>query len=49
VQKLGRDSGEIGVTVVGKVKVRRETLMMVHLCEVTSLPFRVTLAKVTDK
>lgn len=29
VQELGRGSGEIGVPVVGKVKLRKETLLMV--------------------
>ena len=44
VQKLERGSGEIGVPVVGKVKLRKETLVMVYMCESTNLPFLVTLA-----
>jgi len=45
VQKLERGSGEIGVPVVGKVKLKRETLVMVYVCEITNLPFLVTLTK----
>jgi hypothetical protein len=48
VQKLERGSGEIGVPVVGKVKLRKETLVMVYVCEITNLPFLVTLAKVKE-
>jgi len=48
VQKLERGSGEIGVPVVGKVKLRKETLVMVYVCEITNLPFLVTLAKVGE-
>jgi len=49
VQKLERGSGEIGVPVVGKVKLRKETLVMVYVCEVTNLPFLVTLAKAGEE
>jgi len=38
----------LGVPVVGKVKLRRETLVMVYVCEITNLPFLVTLAKVGE-
>ena len=48
VQKLERGSGEIGVQVVGKVKLRKETLVMVYVCEITNMPFLVTLAKVGE-
>jgi len=48
VQKLERGSGEIGVPVVGKVKLRKETLVMVYVCEITNLPFLVTLAKARE-
>jgi len=34
--------------VVGKVKLRKETLVMVYVCEITNLPFLVTLAKIRD-
>lgn len=45
VQKLERGSGEIGVPVVGRVQVRREALVMVYVCELTNLPFLVTMGK----
>ncbi len=45
VQKLERGAGEIGVPVVGKVSLRREMLAMVYMCEVTNLPFLVTVEK----
>jgi len=48
VQKLERGSGEIGVPVVGRVKLRKETLVMVYVCEAMNLPFLVTLAKVEE-
>ena len=48
VQKLERGSGEIRVPVVGKVKLRKETLVMVYVCEITNMPFLVTLAKVGE-
>ena len=48
VQKLERGSGEIGVPAVGRVKLRKETLVMVYVCEATNLPFLVTLAKVRE-
>jgi len=46
VQTLERGSREIGVPGVGRVKLRKETLVMVYVCEITNLPFLVTLAKV---
>ena len=48
VQKLERGSRVIGVPVVGKVKLRKETLVMVYVCEIANLPFLVTLAKVNN-
>jgi len=45
VQKLEKGLGEIGVPVVGKVQLRRETLVMIYVCDLTNLPFMVTLAK----
>lgn len=45
LQKLQRGSGELGVPVIGKVKVRKETLVMVYVCEITNLPFLVTVSK----
>jgi len=38
----------LGVPVVGKVKLRKETLVMVYVCEITNMPFLVTLAKVRE-
>lgn len=45
VQKFERGTGEIGVPVVGKVLLKKETLVMVYICEITNLPFLVTLSK----
>jgi hypothetical protein len=47
VQKLEKGLVEIGVPVVGKLEVRRETLVMVYVCDLTNLPFLVTLGKDT--
>lgn len=46
VQKLDEESGEPAVSLVGKVEVRKENPVMVYACELTRLPFLVTLAKV---
>lgn len=43
IQKLNRGEGEVGVPVVGRVSVRRETLVVVYVCELTNLPFLVTV------
>ncbi len=34
---------------MGTVTLRKETLVMVYVCEVTNLPFLVTLAKVREE
>lgn len=49
VQKLDRGSGEVGVPLVGKLELRKEALVMVYVCELTNLPFLVTLAKVRSE
>ena len=49
VQKLDRGSVEGGVPVVGSVTVRRESLVMVYVCELTNLPFLVALDKAKDR
>ena len=46
IQKLERGAGEIGIPVVGKVSLRKQTLAMVYMCELTNLPFLVTVEKV---
>ncbi len=43
IQKLERGWVEAGVYIVGRVKMRRETLVMVYICELTNLPFLVSL------
>lgn len=45
IQKLERGAGEIGLPIVGRLQVRRERLVMVYVCELTNLPFLVTIAK----
>ncbi len=42
---MERGAGEIGVPVVGKMSMRRETLAMVYMCEVTHFPFLVAVEK----
>ena len=46
LQKLERGTAEIGVPVVGRVQLKSEALVMVYVCEITNLPFLVTLSKV---
>jgi hypothetical protein len=48
VQKLERGSGEVGVPVIGSVMLRKETLVMVYVCELTNLPFLVVMEKAKD-
>ena len=43
IQKLNRGEGEVGVPVIGRVSVHRETLVVVYVCELTNLPFLVTV------
>jgi hypothetical protein len=43
IQRLDRGWVEAGVPVVGRVRVQRETLVMVYICEITNLPFLVAL------
>jgi hypothetical protein len=45
IQKLERGWVEAGVHVVGNVKVKKERLVMVYVCDLTNLPFLVTLEK----
>jgi len=45
IQKLDRGSAEVGVPVVGKVSLRKETLCVVYICELTNLPFLVTVER----
>jgi len=49
VQKLERGAGETEVPVAWKVKLGKEKLVMLYVCEVTNLPFLVTLAKVGEE
>jgi hypothetical protein len=49
VQKLDRGSGEIGVPVVGSLRLRKQTLVMVYVCEITNMPFLVTLSKAKEE
>lgn len=49
IHKLDRGSVEGGVPVVGRVQVRRETLVMVYVCDLTNLPFLVALEKAKDR
>jgi hypothetical protein len=45
VQKLEKGSVEAGIPVVGKVELRRETLVMVYVCNLTNLPFLVAMER----
>jgi len=45
IQKLDRGSAEVGLPVVGRINIRRETLAVVYMCELTNLPFLVTVEK----
>jgi hypothetical protein len=45
VQKLEKGWAEAGPSVVRKLNVKRETLVMVYVCEKTNLPFLVSLEK----
>ena len=45
IQKLDKGSLEGGVPVVGSVKVKREALVMVYVCDLTNLPFLVALER----
>jgi len=45
IQKLERGNAEVGVPVVGKVNLRKQTLAVVYMCELTNLPFLVTVEK----
>ncbi len=43
LQKLEKGWAEAGLSVVGRVNLRRETIVMIYVCEKTNLPFLVTL------
>ncbi|MDA4128684.1 MAG: hypothetical protein OK422_04440 [Thaumarchaeota archaeon] len=43
IERLDRGWVEAGIPVVGRVKVHREALAMVYVCELTNLPFLVVL------
>jgi hypothetical protein len=43
VEKLERGVEELGIPVVGSVKVRRQVLVMVYVCEKSNLPFLMVL------
>jgi hypothetical protein len=45
VQKLEKGWAEAGLSLVGKLNIKRETLVMVYVCEKTNLPFLVSLEK----
>ena len=39
MQKIDKGSVEDGLPAVGRIEVRRETLVMIYLCELSKLPF----------
>ena len=39
MQKIDKGSVEDGLPAVGRIEVRRETLVMIYLCELSNLPF----------
>jgi hypothetical protein len=43
IEKLERGVEELGIPVVGSVKVRRQVLVMVYMCEKANLPFLMVL------
>jgi len=45
VQQLEKGAVNAGIPIVGSLELRRETLVMVYVCDLTNLPFMVTLAK----
>jgi hypothetical protein len=45
IQKLVKGGAELGIPVVGRVGVRKEMLAVVYICELTNLPFLVTVEK----
>jgi len=45
IQKLDKGWGELGIPIVGGFKLRRETLVMVYVCELTNLPFLMVLPR----
>lgn len=45
IQKVERGAAELGVPIIGKINVRKETLCVVYMCELTNLPFLVTVEK----
>lgn len=49
LQRLEKGSMEAGVPLVGKVGVRRESIVMVYMCELTNLPFLVAVGRVRDE
>ena len=48
IQRLDKGTVDGSVPVVGSLKVRRETLAMVYVCELTNLPFLVVLEKAKE-
>ncbi len=48
LQKLEKGKVEAGVPVVGSVELRKETVVMVYVCDLTNLPFLVSLEKAKD-
>jgi hypothetical protein len=48
MQKIEKGSVEGGVPAVGRIEVRRETIVMVYICELTNLPFFLTTEKAQD-
>jgi hypothetical protein len=43
IQKLDKGWVEAGIHIIGRVKVRREILVMVYVCERTNMPFLVAI------
>ncbi len=48
MQKINKGSIEGGVPTVGKLELRRETIVMVYICELTNLPFYLAPEKAQD-
>lgn len=49
LQKLDKGSVEAGVSIVGRAGVKRETIVMVYVCELTNLSFLVAVRKAREE
>jgi hypothetical protein len=43
VEKIDRGWVEVGVPMLGRVNIKKESVVMVYICELTRLPFLVVL------